>query len=366
MNDSLNHTPAEDILDILYHDSLALLKQLIATPSFSREEAGTATVLERFFSEKNIPVSRLKNNVWCTNQYFDESRPSILLNSHHDTVKPNPQYTRNPFLPTIENGKLYGLGSNDAGGPLVGLIAAFLYFYNEPGLKYNLVLAASAEEEISGKDGIELILPELGDQIEFAIVGEPTLTNLAIAEKGLLVLDCRSVGRAGHAARDEGENAIYKAMKDIEWFQTFRFPRVSPLLGPVKMNVTVIHSDNDAHNVIPAGCRFVVDVRVTDAYTLEEVLETIIRHVDCEVKPRSLRMRPSQIERNHPIVQAGIRQGKSTYGSPTTSDQALIPVPSLKCGPGDSARSHSADEFIYLNEIKEGIETYIGLLKQVL
>ncbi|HJU45657.1 MAG TPA: M20/M25/M40 family metallo-hydrolase, partial [Chitinophagaceae bacterium] len=220
-------------------------------------------------------------------------------------------------------------------------------------------------EEISGKDGIELILPQLG-VIDFAIVGEPTLTNLAVAEKGLLVLDCTTYGKAGHAAREEGENAIYKAVKDIEWFRTYQFPKVSPTLGPVKMSITVINTENKAHNVVPAQCSFMVDVRVTDAYTLEEVLGIIKQHVSCEVNSRSLRMRSSKIDVTHPIVQAGMRLGKTTYGSPTTSDQALIPVPSLKCGPGDSARSHTADEFIYLKEIEEGIETYIEMLKKVL
>lgn len=349
----------------LYKDSLELLGQLIATPSFSKEEERTATVIEQFLIQKNISTKRLKNNVWALNKYFDAAKPTILLNSHHDTVKPNPQYTKDPFAPIIENDKLYGLGSNDAGGCMVSLIAAFIYFYDKPDLKYNIILAATAEEEISGKDGIELILPELGT-IDFAIVGEPTLTNLAIAEKGLLVLDCVAHGRPGHAAREEGENAIYKALKDIEWFRTYQFPEVSPTLGPVKMSVTVINTENKAHNVVPAQCNFTVDMRVTDAYTLEEVLEIVKQHVSCEVKPRSLRMRSSKIDMMHPIVQAGIRLGKTTYGSPTTSDQALIPVPSLKCGPGDSARSHTADEFIYLKEIEEGILTYIGILNRVL
>lgn len=348
----------------LYNDSVELLKQLIATPSFSKEEEGTAAVIEQFFTHKKISTKRLKNNVWALNKYFDAAKPTILLNSHHDTVKPNPQYTKDPFAPIIEDDKLYGLGSNDAGGCLVSLVAAFIYFYDKPDLNYNIILAATAEEEISGKDGIELILPELG-AVDFAIVGEPTLTNLAIAEKGLLVLDCVAHGKPGHAAREEGENAIYKALKDIEWFRTYQFPEVSPTLGPVKMSATVINTENKAHNVVPAECRFTVDVRVTDAYTLEEVLEIIKKHVSCEVKPRSMRMRSSKIDLVHPIVQAGIELGKTTYGSPTTSDQALIPVPSLKCGPGDSARSHTADEFIYLKEIEEGIVTYIEMLKKV-
>jgi acetylornithine deacetylase len=354
---------------ILYDDAVSLLKQLIAIPSLSREEDGTATAIETFLRERNVPVHRYLNNVWCRNKYFDPAKPVVLLNSHHDTVKPNPKYTKDPFLPQVEDDKLYGLGSNDAGGPLVSLIAAFLYFYEKQDLRYNIVLAATAEEEISGINGIEALLPHHefvqtleGASLAFAIVGEPTLTNLAIAEKGLLVLDCTAHGKAGHAAREEGENAIYKAMKDIEWFKTFVFPKVSPSLGPVKMSVTVIQTENKAHNVVPAVCSFVVDVRVTDAYTHEEVLDTIKRYTTSDIKPRSMRMRASKIDAEHSIVQCGIRLGKTTYGSPTTSDQALIPVPSLKCGPGDSARSHTADEFIYLHEVKEGIETYIQLL----
>jgi len=347
-----------------YQDAVKLLQKLIATPSFSKEEDKTATIIEEFFSQKNIPSNRLLNNVWCVNKHFDAGKPTILFNSHHDTVKPNPQYTKDPFEPIIEDSKLYGLGSNDAGGCLVSLIAAFCRFYERNDLKYNIVLAATAEEEISGKNGIEFILPSL-PTIDFAIVGEPTLTNLAIAEKGLLVLDCTASGKAGHAAREEGENAIYKAIKDIHWFQTFQFPKVSEMLGPIKMSVTSINTENKAHNVVPAICSFMVDIRVTDAYTHEEILETIRQHVQSEVNPRSMRLRSSKIEKDHPLVLAGIKLGKQTYGSPTTSDGALIPAPVLKCGPGDSARSHTADEFIYLKEIEEGINTYIQILKEV-
>ena len=350
--------------DDLYISCLNLLHQLIATPSFSKEEKNTADIIEQFFLHRNIAVSRHLNNVWCCNRFFNDNKHSVLLNSHHDTVKPNPQYTKNPFKPLIEDGKLFGLGSNDAGGCLVSLIAAFLYFYDVPDLKYNLVIAATAEEEISGTGGIESILPLL-PVIDFAIIGEPTKTNLAIAEKGLLVLDCSVAGRAGHAAREEGDNAIYKALTDINWFKTFCFPEISPLLGPVKMSVTVINTENRAHNVVPAECNFVVDIRVTEKYTHEDILETIKQYVSCEVKPRSMRLRSSGVSIDHPVVQAGILLGKNTFGSPTTSDKALIPVPSLKCGPGDSARSHTADEFIYLDEIEHGIETYIGLLKGV-
>lgn len=353
------------MINDLYIPCLNLLQQLITSPSFSKEEKNTADIIEKFFLEKNITVNRHLNNVWCNNKSFDADKPTILLNSHHDTVKPNPLYTKNPFEPVIEDGKLYGLGSNDAGGCLVSLIAAFLYFHDVPDLKYNLILAATAEEEISGTGGIESVLPLL-PAIDFAIVGEPTQTNLAIAEKGLLVLDCKAEGRAGHAAREEGDNAIYKALININWFKTFRFPEVSPVLGPVKMSVTVINTENKAHNVVPAECSFVVDIRVTEMYTHEEILKTIKQHVSCEVKPRSLRLRSSGISIDHLVVRAGIQLGKTTFGSPTTSDKALMPFPSLKCGPGDSARSHTADEFIYLHEITQGIETYIGLLKQVI
>jgi len=356
-----------------YQEAVELLKELIAIPSFSKEEENTAAIIEQFFKDKNIPSNRLLNNVWCVNKYFDEHKPTILLNSHHDTVKPNPQYSKDPFSPIIEDEKLFGLGSNDAGGCLVSLIAAFCHFYERENLEYNIVIAATAEEEISGANGIEKLLASsefsspfrgLGG-IGFAIVGEPTQANLAIAEKGLLVLDCTATGKAGHAAREEGENAIYKAMQDINWFQSYQFPKVSETLGPLKMSVTSINTENKAHNIVPAVCSFIVDVRVTDAYTNEEILETIKQHIRSDVKPRSMRLRSSKIEKDHPLVQAGIKLGKQMYGSPTTSDAALIPAPVLKCGPGDSARSHTADEFIYLTEIEEGISTYIKILEQV-
>jgi acetylornithine deacetylase len=353
-----------------YQDAVELLKELIAAPSFSKEEDKTAGIIEQFFKEKNIPSNRLLNNVWCINKYFDENKPTILLNSHHDTVKPNPQYTKDPFEAIIEDGKLFGLGSNDAGGCLVSLIAAFCNFYERKNLKYNLVIAATAEEEISGVNGIEKLLASAECNSPFrglggVIVGEPTLTNLAIAEKGLLVLDCTATGKAGHAAREEGENAIYKAMQDISWFQNFQFPKISETLGPIKMSVTSINTENKAHNVVPAVCSFIVDIRVTDAYTHEEILETVKQHVQSEIKPRSMRLRSSKIDKDHPLIRAGIKLGKQTYGSPTTSDAALIPAPVLKCGPGDSARSHTADEFIYLSEIEEGIGTYIKLLEAI-
>lgn len=348
----------------LITDALALLKRLIATPSFSREEAQTAGLIEAFFREKQIPLERLQHNVWARNRQFDPTKPTLLLNSHHDTVKPNVSWTLDPFDPIERDGKLFGLGSNDAGGCLVSLLGAFVYFYDRPGMAYNIVMVASAEEEISGRNGLELVLPHL-PPISFALVGEPTEMQLAIAEKGLLVLDCTAHGISGHAARDEGENAIYNAIQDINWLRTYQFPKLSPTLGPVKLSVTII-SAGTQHNVVPDSCMFTIDVRVTEQYTLEEVIETIQTNIQAEVKPRSIRLKPSSIPADHPIVQAGVALGRHTYGSPTTSDQAVLNCPSLKCGPGHSGRSHSADEFIYRHEIEEGVNGYIQMLEQVL
>lgn len=351
--------------DNLNIQAITLLKELISIPSFSREEAQTAGALTKFFGVKGMEHSRIANNVIVPNKHYSESKPTILLNSHHDTVKPNSSYTIDPYSPITKDGKLYGLGSNDAGGALVSLIAAFLHFYDEPDLKYNLFVAATAEEEISGTNGIEKILPDLG-KIAFAIVGEPTEMQMAIAEKGLLVLDCTASGTAGHAARNEGDNAIYKAMKDIEWIRSYKFPKESSLLGPVKMSVTVINTENKAHNVVPSQCTFVADIRVNELYDFDEILSVIRKHAQSEVQPRSLRMRSSLIPESHPLVQAGLQLGRKVYGSPTTSDKALMPFPALKMGPGFSARSHTADEFIFIKEIEEGIGLYIELLKKVL
>ena len=348
----------------LQKDSFELLKKLISIQSFSKEEDKTADVIEQFLQERDIKTHRKLNNIWAYNKYFDERKPTLLLNSHHDTVKPNSGYTRDPYDAAVEDDKLFGLGSNDAGGCLVSLIGTFLYFYDQKDLSYNICLAATAEEEISGNDGLECVLPDLGT-LEFAIVGEPTEMNLAIAERGLLVLDCTSTGKAGHAAREEGDNAIYKALKDIEWFRNYRFSKISEVFGPLKMTVTIINAGSQ-HNVVPATCTFTVDVRVTDAYTNEEVLKIIRTNVDCEVKPRSIRLKPSSIDKGHPLVQSGIALGRTTYGSPTTSDQALLSIPSVKVGPGDSGRSHMADEFIYVHEIAEGIELYVAMLKPVI
>jgi acetylornithine deacetylase/succinyl-diaminopimelate desuccinylase-like protein len=348
----------------LHSDALQLLRELITVPSFSKEEDGVATIIHDFLVRRGVVANRNGNNIWATNKFFDPEKPTILLNSHHDTVKPNPQYTRDPFAADIADGKLFGLGSNDAGGPLVSLIATFLHYFSRQDLKYNVVIAATAEEEISGTGGIESIY-HLLPKIDFAIVGEPTLCQMATAEKGLMVLDCVSRGKAGHAAREEGINAIYEALNDIEWFRSHRFPLISKTLGPIKMTVTVINGGKQ-HNVVPAECHFTVDVRVTDKYTLEELLDVIRSNVKSDVKPRSLRMRPSGIPEDHTLVRAALKLGIQCYGSPTTSDQALIPAPSVKMGPGDSARSHTADEFIYVDEIKKGIDTYINVLNEII
>lgn len=339
-----------------------LLCNLIATPSFSREEEKTATLITGFLAAQGVPVNRKGNNVWVLNRHFDANKPTLLLNSHHDTVKPTSAWTKNPFEPVIEENRLYGLGSNDAGGALVALLAAFLHFYNQY-LSFNLVYAATAEEEISGTGGIESIWSDL-PTIDMAIVGEPTMCKMAVAEKGLLVLDCETRGTPGHAAHHQSDNAIYKALRDIAWFQNYQFEKISPWLGEVKMTVTAIHA-GDAHNMVPGECRFTVDVRVTDAYRLEEVLHEIQRHVQCRVMPRSVRLRPSGIPATHPLVQAAAALGIEQYGSPTTSDQALIPVPSVKIGPGNSLRSHTADEYIGLHEVEQGIEIYIRLINQL-
>lgn len=348
----------------LFEDSIALLRKLIRTPSFSKEEDKTAEIIASFLEDRGVRIFRKLNNIWAYNKFFDAARPTILLNSHHDTVRPNSGYQRDPFSADDEDGKLYGLGSNDAGGCLVSLVAVFLHFYEQKDLKYNLCMALTAEEEISGKNGLEYILPDLGE-LEFAIVGEPTLMKMAIAEKGLMVLDCVVHGKAGHAAREEGVNAIYKAMDQMEWFRTYQFAKKSDFFGPVKMSVTIIEAGSQ-HNVVPASCKFTVDVRVTDAYTNEEVLKIIRNHVSCEVVPRSTRLKSSSIDKDHAIVRAGLALAIETYGSPTTSDQALLNIPSLKMGPGDSARSHTADEFIYTKEIEEGISLYIQLISEII
>src|SRR6188474_353236 len=351
-------------VSILQADAIGLLKQLIATPSFSKEEDNSSALIRDFLEKYGVEMEQYLYNIWAKNKYFDVVKPTILLNSHHDTVKPNKGYTLDPFSAIEKDGKLFGLGSNDAGGSLVSLIATFLYFYEKENLKYNILLAATAEEEISGHNGIETLLPQLG-KIDVGIVGEPTQMQMAVAEKGLMVLDCIANGTAGHAAREEGDNAITKAIKDIEWFNSYKFDKVSDLLGPNKMSVTVIETDNKAHNVVPAQCKYVVDCRVNELYTFEEMLDIIKANVQSEIKPRGTRLRSSAIGLNHPVVQAGLKMKRSYYGSPTTSDKALMAFPALKIGPGDSARSHTADEYIYIEEIKNGIDLYIQLLNEI-
>lgn len=349
----------------LTNNAIELLKKLIETQSFSSEEDKTASHIEYWFRRHNIQYNRVNNNVWATNKYFDETKPTLLLNSHHDTVKPNNGYTKDPFKAIVEDGKLYGLGSNDAGGCLVSLMATFTHFYNERNLKYNLVLVASAEEESSGDNGLNSMLSVI-PKIDVAIVGEPTLMNLAIAEKGLVVFDAVVKGTPSHAAHPNEDNPIYNTINVLKWFKDFKFKKSSSALGDVKMTVTQINAGKQ-HNAIPADVKLVIDVRVNDAYSNSEIAELLIHHAPCDsIEARSLRLNSSSIPIDHELVQAGIALGRTTYGSPTLSDQAALSCPSLKLGPGDSTRSHSADEFIYLNEIEEGIKIYIELLNRVI
>jgi len=353
------------IQERLITNAIALLKKLIEAPSFSSEEDKTASLIEYWFRRNNISHKRTVNNVWATNKYFDDTKPTLLLNSHHDTVKPNNGYTKDPFKAIVENGKLYGLGSNDAGGCLVSLIAAFTHFYNERNLKYNLVLVASAEEESSGEHGLISMLSVI-PKIDVAIIGEPTLMNLAIAEKGLVVFDAIVKGTPSHAAHPNNDNAIYKVIDVLKWFKDFQFKKSSKALGDVKMTVTQINAGTQ-HNAVPSDVKLVIDVRVNDAYTNEEISELLVNNAPCDsIIPRSLRLNSSSIPIDHELVEAGIAIGRTTYGSPTLSDQAVLSCPSLKLGPGDSTRSHSADEFIYISEIEEGIKIYIELLNQVI
>ena len=346
-------------IDELFYDAVDLLKNMISIPSFSREENNVADMLVTYIESLGYSTTRLGNNVWIRSLGYDDKKPTILLNSHIDTVKPVAGWTKDPFTPLVEDDILYGLGSNDAGASLVSLLHTFLLL-NQHSQDYNLLFLASCEEEVSGKNGIELALKEIS-QPSFAIVGEPTGMNPAVAEKGLMVLDCVSKGRSGHAARNEGVNAIYEAMKDIECFKTFEFPDVSDLLGPVKMSVTMINAGTQ-HNVVPDVCSFVVDVRSNECYSNEQLCSIIKKHVSCEVVPRSYRLNSSRIALENPFVERSVILGRVPYGSPTLSDQALMNFPSVKMGPGDSARSHTADEYIKLSEIREAIEYYFKLL----
>jgi acetylornithine deacetylase len=348
-----------ELITQLSDEAIGLLVRLIQTPSFSREEASTATLIEEFLGAHGVSTKREQNNVWAVSQRFDARKPTVLLNSHHDTVKAGMGWKHDPFGAVLEGDKLTGLGSNDAGASAVSLLATFLYFQNKPNA-FNLICAITAEEEISGANGIRSVLPKLGE-IDLGIVGEPTGMNLAIAEKGLIVLDCTAHGKTGHAAREEGENALYKAMDDIQWLRSFEFPKVSSLLGPVKTTVTQI-SAGTQHNVVPDRCQFVIDVRTNELYQNQEIVDFLRSKLQSEIMPRSTHLNSSRISKNHPIVIKGMAMGKTTYGSPTLSDQAMMPFETLKMGPGESARSHTPDEFILVSEIRAGIRDYIELL----
>lgn len=346
--------------DFLTQEAVELLSDLIRTPSISREETQAADLLEGFIQSNGIETTRDGNNIWCMAPSYDYRKPTLLLNSHIDTVKPVSTWKRDPFEATLEKGRLYGLGSNDAGASLVSLLQVFreLSKQNQP---YNLIFLASAEEEVSGKNGIEKILPQL-PPIHVALVGEPTQMQPAVAEKGLMVLDVTAYGKSGHAARNEGVNAIYKALEDIQWFKDYQFAEQSELLGPVKMSVTVIQAGTQ-HNVVPDQCHFIVDIRSNEKYSNEEIFKTVCKHIKSEAKARSFRLNSSSIALEHPIIRKATDMGKKSLGSPTLSDQALMKFPSLKMGPGASSRSHTADEYIEIKEIRDAIQTYYDLLK---
>ncbi len=357
------------MMDRYVEESIELLKRMISIPSVSRGESAVADMLQNQMTEWGMAVNRKGNNLWVREQSCSGGKPVILLNSHIDTVKPAAGYTRDPFTPEVEDGKLYGLGSNDAGGPLVSLLAVFRRLTEmEEERGYSLIFAASCEEEVSGRGGLESILAEIGN-VDLAIVGEPTGMQPAVAEKGLMVLDCTAIGKSGHAARGEGINAIYQAMPAIEWFQTHQFDRVSQFLGPVKTTVTQIEAGTQ-HNVVPDTCRFVVDVRINELYTNTELLGMIKREcptaqMPINIQERSTRLGSSRIAMDHPIVKRAMSLGLKPFGSPTMSDQALMPFTSIKIGPGQSSRSHTANEFIELDEIRQGVETYMSLLKDL-
>ena len=343
-------------------EAITLLSSLISIPSLSRDEEKAADFLQNYIEESGIMTGRAGNNIWCISPMFDTRKPTILLNSHIDTVKPVNGWRKHPFTAKQENGKLYGLGSNDAGASVVSLFQVYRYL-SATEQAYNLIFLASCEEEVSGKDGIESVLPLL-PPITLGIVGEPTEMHPAIAEKGLMVLDVKAYGKAGHAARNEGENAIYKALEDIQWFKNHRFEKESPLLGPVKMSVTQVNAGTQ-HNVVPDLCNFVVDIRSNECYSNEELYQEIVSYVKSEVKARSFRLNSSHIDLEHPLVKRAIQLGRVPFGSPTLSDQALMKFPSIKIGPGKSSRSHTADEYILVSEIEEAIQLYIQLLDKL-
>ena len=350
-------------IEELQQEAIQLLQDLINTPSLSSEEDQTAAIIKQWLAKHGVSCQQQQNNVYAVNKHEDPSKPYLLLNSHHDTVLPNSGYTRDPYKAAIENGKLYGLGSNDAGGALVCLLATFVYFYEQEDMAYNLVVTATAEEETTGDHGLNSLLKTLPN-IDTAIVGEPTQMHLAVAEKGLVVFDATISGTASHAAHPNEDNPIYKIGAVIDWFQQLKFDRVSDALGPVKLTVTQVNAGKQ-HNAVPADVALVIDVRVNDLYTNQEI-EAILQEAPCTIKARSLRLGSSSIPKEHALVQAGISAGRNTYGSPTLSDQAALSCHSLKLGPGDSLRSHTADEFIYVKEIEEAIPLYISILKQAL
>lgn len=342
--------------------AIELLKRLIAVPSPSRGEAGTADLLYAFLEAQGAGPERLYNNVYARSAGFDPARPTLLLNSHHDTVRPAATYTRDPYTPSVEGDRLYGLGSNDAGASVAALTQVFLALRDKP-LPFNLLLALSAEEECSGERGMRALLPQLGP-IDMALVGEPTGMQAAVGERGLVVLDCTAHGKSGHAARCEGINALYIALDDIARLRSLRFERESELLGPVGIAVTQIEAGTQ-HNVVPDVCRFVADLRTTDAYTNEQTVELLRSALRSDAVPRSTRIRASALDAGHPLFRAAVAAGRKTFVSPTTSDMALMPFPSLKMGPGDSARSHTADEYVLLSEIGEGIAVYKNYIEKI-
>ena len=353
---------------MISREAISLLQRLIATPSLSGEESGTADILAAELTARGVAVRRHYNNIYALSQGFDASKPTLMLNSHQDTVKPSQAYTRNPFEPTIEDRRIYGLGSNDAGASLVSLFTTFCNNYDTSALPYNLLLALTAEEENMGERGMRSFLPHLQEQgikVDMVLVGEPTSMQAATAERGLVVLDCTAHGKSGHAARNEGENAIYKAMCDIERLRNFRFERTSEQLGDIKISVTQIVAGTQ-HNIVPDECRFVADVRTTDAYSNEEVVELLQSALECDAVPRSTRVRASAISLAHPLVKAAQAIGRTTFISPTTSDRAIMQgLPALKMGVGESSRSHTADEYVLISEIEEGIALYDKLLDEL-
>ena len=344
------------------NSAVELLKVLISTPSISREESDATDKLQHFI-ERGAPVRfemhRHLNNIWCIAPGFDASRPTLLLDAHIDTVKPVNGWSKHPFTPIVEGDRIYGLGSNDDGASLVTMLQVFYQLCQNP-QEYNTIFLVSAEEEVSGKNGIESVIPLL-PPISFAIIGEPTGMHPAIAEKGLMVLDCIAKGVAGHAARNEGVNAIYKAIGDIDCFRNYKYPKTSSLLGDVKMTVTQINAGKQ-HNVIPDSCSYVVDIRSNECYSNSELLDIISSNVGSEVKARSIRLNSSSISLEHPFVKRAVELGRVPYGSPTLSNQALLSIPTLKIGPGESSRSHTANEFILISEIREGLELFTKML----